>query len=155
MRFVVHNKSNLAPPGASLAFELDPVNGFCWCGECDVSIDELLRSGSQPQESQFAKARRLIEKTLAHGAVLSADMFEMAEGQGISAKTLNRAKDALGVISIKRHDRWYWELPIDVVYTQPNEDTQYGQEGHHPQGGHAPALTTLSMLTTLPDPGVV
>ena len=30
IRAIVHNKSNLAPPGASQAFGLDPVGGFCW-----------------------------------------------------------------------------------------------------------------------------
>ena len=151
IRVVVHNKSNLAPPGASLAFELDPISGFQWRGECDVSIDDLLSGRKQPQESQFAKARRLIENKLADGAVLSADMFQIAEEQGISAKTLNRAKNALGVISIKRHDRWYWELPIDVVFTQNSDETRYSHEGQQTQGGHTPALATLPMLTILPD----
>ena len=139
MRAVVHNKSNLAPPGASLAFELNPVTGFRWCGEYDVSIEELLNGKKQAPENQASKAKRLIETALAHGSVPANDLFQMAEELGISAKTLNRAKDALGVVSIKRGGRWYWDLPITVEYEEC-QDTQDGQ------GGHAPALTTLTIL---------
>ena len=142
LRAVVHNKSNLAPPGASLAFELDPHTGFRWCGEVEITIDELLSGRKQAPESQASKAKRLIESALAQGPVLAADMFQMAEEQSISAKTLNRAKDVLGVISIKRQDKWYWEIPIDVAYTECEEG---GQDGH------APAVTTL---TILPSQGV-
>ena len=51
-------------------------------------------------------------------------MMQKAEEQGISPKTLNRAKDALGVISIKRGSQWYWELPIDVSYSEVSQDGQ-------------------------------
>ena len=137
MRAVVHNKSNLVPPGASLTFELDSANGFRWCGAYDVSIDELLSGKKQAPESQSSKARQLIKTALAHGPVPAADLFQMAERQGISAKTLNRAKDALGVVSIKRQGWWYWDMPIEVAYTQSEEG---GQDGH------APALTSLTIL---------
>lgn len=69
----------------------------------------------------------------------------MAEEQGISLKTLNRAKSALGVISEKRSDGWYWILPIDVEYTVYDTENQDAQE---PQGGqHSP----VAALTILPD----
>ena len=140
LRAIVHNKSNLAPPGVSQAFELDPHSGFCWCGEVDITIDELLSGRKQAPESQATKAKRLIESALAHGAVPANDIFKLAEEQGISAKTLNRAKETLGVISIKRQGRWFWEIPIEVDYVQYEDDTQDGQDGH------APAVTTLTIL---------
>ena len=140
LRAVVHNKSNLAPPGTSQAFELDPHNGFRWCGEVDIAIDELLSGRKQAPESQAVKAKRLIESTLAHGAVPANDLFKMAEEQGISAKTLNRAKETLGVISIKRQGRWFWEIPIEIEYVQYEEGIQDGQDGH------APTVTTLTIL---------
>jgi len=136
LRGVVHNKSNLAPPGTSLAFELDPHTGFRWCGEHEITIDELLGGKQQAPESQSSKAKRLIQSVLAHGPVLATDMFQMAEAQGISKKTLSRAKDALGIASIKRQDKWYWQVPIEV------------QEEQEPQEGHTPAVTTLTSLPT-------
>ena len=139
-RAIVHNKSNLAQNGASLAFGLDSSGGFTWLGEYDITIDELLSDKKKP-ETQFVKARRLIETALAKGPILSADMMQMAEEQGISPKTLNRAKDALGVISVKRHNRWYWEFPIEVEYTVVNEDSQHGQDS---------AVDNMATLTILP-----
>ena len=144
MRAIVHNKSNLSPPGASLAFGLDPAGGFTWLGEYDITIDELL-SGKKKPETQFAKARRLIETALAKGPVFSADMMQMAEEQGISAKTLNRAKDALGVISAKRGVQWYWELPIEVSYTEVGHDGQHSQDSQ-PCDGHDASMTSLTIL---------
>ncbi len=129
MRALVHNKSNLAPPGVPLAFGLEPAGGFTWLGEYDISIDELLRDKKQPPESQFAKVRRLIEKALAGGPVPAADMEQMAEEQSISPKTLHRAKSALGVISIKRGGGWLWELPIEAEFTECREEGQHGQDG--------------------------
>jgi hypothetical protein len=155
MRGIVHNKSNLAPAGASQAFTLDPAGGFYWLGDYDITIDEVLCGVKKP-ESQFAKARRLIETELANGPVLSVDMEQMAEEQGISPKTMNRAKSALGVISVKRDGKWYWEIPIDVVYIEASEDSQdrqHGQDGQHDedgqydsQDGHDKTMTTLTIF---------
>lgn len=139
MRGVVHNKSNLAPFGSSLAFGLDPVGGFCWLGDYDITIDELFGGKKQQPENQFSKARRLIETALRNGPVLSADMEQMAEEQGVSSKTLYRAKQALGVISAKRGALWYWELPIEADFTDVDEN-----QGS--QDSHAPPVTALAIL---------
>ena len=68
IRAIVPIKNNLAPLGKSQAFGFDPVGGFTWLGECDATIDEIL-SGKPRPESQFTKARRLIETALAHDFV--------------------------------------------------------------------------------------
>jgi len=148
MRAIVHNKSSLAPKGASLAFSLDPAHGFTWQGECDITIDELLGNKKKP-ESQFAKARRLIETALTRGPVPAADMFQMAEEEGISPKTLNRAKDVLGVYSYKQGNNWYWDFPIvvEAEYTDVSQEGHHGQEsqeGH--SGGHENNMTALTIL---------
>jgi RecA-family ATPase len=43
IRVMVHNKSNLAPAGKPQAFTLDPVYGFTWTGEYNISVDEVER----------------------------------------------------------------------------------------------------------------
>jgi hypothetical protein len=135
----------LPPVGASQAFRLDRDGGFSWLGECNVNIDELL-GGRRKPESQFTKARRLIEIELAHGPVPAADMMQMAEEQGISPKTLNRAKEALGVISIKRGVQWYWELPIEAEYTVVEDGGQHSQDSHDGQRNDG-CGSDLNMLT--------
>jgi hypothetical protein len=96
-------------------------------------------NGVKKPESQFAKARRLIKTELARGPIPAADMEQMAEEQGISPKTIQRAKSALGVISVKHGGRWYWEIPIEVEYTEVSQDGQggqHGQDGHCEKGQH-------------------
>ena len=140
MRAVVHNKSNLAAPGTPLAFGFDPASGFNWLGELDISIDDLLNGRKQTPENQFAKACKLIEDTLANGPVPAVEIMRMAEEQGISPKTLNRAKSALGIISIKRRGQWYWEKPAEY-------EAETREDGQEPQDGHASEVTTLAIIS--------
>ena len=137
MRAIVHTKSNLSPLAKAQAFGLDEDGGFCWLGECDATVDEVM-SGKPKPESQFAKARRLLETKLAHGAVAAVEIMQTADDEGISFKTFKRAKDALGVISIKSSGQWYWDLPVEVVY----EDCST-EEGQDFDGGQANALVPL------------
>ena len=113
IRAIVQNKNNLAPVGKSQAFRIDPISGFQWLGECDATIDEILGK-PRKRESQFAKARRFIETILAHGPVLAVEVMERAEAEGISLSTLNRAKEAIGAISAKQGDHWYWICLLKV-----------------------------------------
>jgi hypothetical protein len=135
IRAMVHNKSNLSSPGVSQAFGFDPADGFCWLGEHDIDIDELLGNKKKQPENQFAKARRLIETALANGPVAAVDMEQLAEEQGISFKTFKRAKDALGVISFQRGRVWYWEIPIEVEY-----------QGCSPEGQTASEVQTSALV---------
>jgi len=66
----------------------------------------------------------LIGTALAKGPVPAADMEQMADEQGISYKTFKRAKETIGVISVQRNRKWYWELPIDVEYTECQPEGQ-------------------------------
>ena len=139
MRSIVHTKSNLAPLGKSQAFGLDDNGGFCWLGDCNATVDEVM-SGKPKPESQFAKARRLLEAKLAHGAMPAVDIMQMADDEGISFKTFKRAKDALGIISFKQGDQWYWDLPVEGGYREAGEDSQ---EGQNSQEGQANVLVSL------------
>lgn len=141
MRAIVHNKSNLAPAGSSQAFGLSPCGSFAWLGDYDITIDELLGGVKKP-ESQFARARRLIETALRSGAVPAADMMQMAEEQGISFKTFKRAKETLGVISFQRGRVWYWDLPIVAEYEECKSEGQDASEGQVRHTGRV-LLTTL------------
>jgi hypothetical protein len=47
VRAFVQIKCNIATPGRPQAFALDPVSGFSWLGECDVTAGDLLNGSSQ------------------------------------------------------------------------------------------------------------
>ena len=135
VRAVVQGKSNLAPPGTPQAFSFDPDTGFVWCGDCDTTLDELLAGRKSPPkpENQLEKAKRFLEATLSRGQISAQEIQSLAKEQGISTKTLNRAKEALGVVSVKLGDRWFWQIPITVEY----EDSQ---------DGHDASVTDLAIL---------
>jgi len=133
-RAVVQGKSNLAPPGQPQAFSFDPMYGFKWHGDCDVTIDELLSGNKQTKpESQLDKAKCFLETTLGNDEYPASEIQVLAAEKGIAIKTLNRAKEALGVISRKRGGKWYWQIPIVVEY----EDGQDSQDSR---------TTTLTIL---------
>ena len=97
MRILTHEKSSLAPPGASLAFSLGDEGGFRWVGEYDITADEML-SGIEPQrETKTQQAKDLICTLLAgEKRVLSEDIDKAALERGIPGRTVRDAKRELG-----------------------------------------------------------
>ena len=97
MRILTHEKSSLAPPGASLAFSLGDESGFHWVGEYDITADEML-SGIEPQrETKTQQAKDLICTLLAGGKrVFSEDIDKAALERGIPGRTVRDAKRELG-----------------------------------------------------------
>ena len=97
MRILTHEKSSLAPPGASLAFSLGDESGFHWIGEYDITADEML-SGIEPQrETKTQQAKDLICALLAGGKqVFSEDIDKAALERGIPGRTVRDAKRELG-----------------------------------------------------------
>ena len=97
MRILTHEKSSLAPPGASLAFSLGDESGFRWVGEYDITTDEML-SGIEPQrETKTQQAKDLICALLAGGKqVLSEDIDKAALERDIPGRTVRDAKRELG-----------------------------------------------------------
>ena len=97
MRILTHEKSSLAPPGASLAFSLGDEGGFRWVGEYDITADEML-SGIEPQrETKTQQAKDLICALLAGGKqVFSEDINKAALERGIPGRTVRDAKRELG-----------------------------------------------------------
>jgi len=126
LRAFAQGKANLAPEGGSIAYELDEDEGFRWVGAYDISIDALL--GNIPAEigrPSFAssEAVELLKTELADGQEVSAsEIYEIAKNEGISQRTLKRAKKELGVKTFQRDKKWYWCLsPIeDLGSSKPN-----------------------------------
>ena len=119
MRILTHEKSSLAPPGASLTFSLGDEGGFRWVGEYDITADEML-SGIEPQrETKTQQAKDLICTLLAGGKqVLSEDIDKAALERGIPGRTVRDAKRELGdalkskiVEAAKRS--FGWNKPFD------------------------------------------
>ena len=110
LRIMAHQKSNLGPLGKSLAFSLD--NGrVTWIGEYDITAEELFSpSGSEKEAPKFTNASLFLSAFLKDGERSYREIISAAENEGISKRTLARAKDELNVMSFKCPDGWYWAL---------------------------------------------
>ena len=62
-------------------------------------------------ETARDRATDFLRDVLDLGPVPSREVEEQATGAGISRPTLLRAKEALGVVSIKPNGQWCWALP--------------------------------------------
>jgi hypothetical protein len=109
VRVMVHNKSNFFEVGVPIAFTLK--DRFNWIGEYDITLDELLAGGISPQRGrQREKAKDFLEAILENGEADSDGVYAQAEAEGISRRTLERAKSELGVRSVQLSDGWVWRL---------------------------------------------
>ena len=109
IRAVVQIKNNLAAFGHPKAFALSE-DGFQWLGDYEITADEVL-GGIAPKANKMEQAKRLLrELALTSDAVQSNEIFDMADEQGISKRTLENAKRELGIRARKINNSWYWEL---------------------------------------------
>ena len=109
IRAVVQIKNNLAAFGHPKAFALSE-GGFGWLGDYEITADEVL-GGIAPKANKLEQAKRLLrELALTSDAVQSNEIFDMADEQGISKRTLENAKKELGIRAKKINSSWYWEL---------------------------------------------
>ena len=96
VRAVVQIKNNLAVFGHLKAFELSG-DGFRWLGDYEITADEVL-GGIAPKANKLEQAKRLLrELAETNNAMQSNEIFNLAEGQGISRRTLENAKKELGI----------------------------------------------------------
>lgn len=110
IRAFAQGKSNLAPEGAAIAFELNPETGFKWIGEYPITIDELLQGSPVKRESTHEKAEALLRSELDGKPMPASEIIQVAGKCGISERTLNKAKSSLGIKSFKSQNKWFWRL---------------------------------------------
>jgi hypothetical protein len=116
-RVLAHSKSNLAPAGSSLTFDIRD-GAFTWTGESDLSAEDLLAT---PDQGVTARPRNsavdFLAEALSEGPVPVSELREQARAAGLSWRTVERAKAELNARAQRqgfgRGGVWVWELPID------------------------------------------
>ena len=109
LRIIAHSKSNLAPEGQSVEFELGENCSFHWKGYCDVTVEALLSGNGSVQTKTVQMENELRE--LLKNPMYAYQIYEHAEKIGISERTVKTAKKNIGVVSEKINGRWRWSLP--------------------------------------------
>ena len=111
-------KSNLAPLAPSIAYRIVDHGGagmIAWEGVTSLTAAQLLAAPTSSEErTALDEAKAVLRDILGAGPVPSKDVQRQAREAGVSDATLRRAKDALGVRSIRPDGftgPWSWELP--------------------------------------------
>lgn len=116
VRILASSKGNLSTPAPSLRFAIAETANkqprIEWKGKCDLTADDLC---APPEKEDSRSARKdaqsfLIEE-LANGPRYADELYQEAEAQHISARTLRRVRAAEGVIQDRDGRRWKWTLP--------------------------------------------
>lgn len=111
IRALLHIKSNLAAEGKSIAFELSEDCSFRWIEDFSITQDELLCDTKNADDSKIGEATNILTDFLSGGRRSATECYDICKENGISSRSLERAKAALGLKSQKIQDKWYWLLP--------------------------------------------
>ena len=120
LRVLCHTKSNLGPLAPSLLFEPvstpEGVVKIEWRGECDFGPDDIL-APRQPNGGRLAEAMVFLTELLTKGPVPQQMVKLKAIQSGLSYRTVERAKEILGVVSERQGwgpgSACHWRLPPD------------------------------------------
>ena len=112
-RVLVQTKSSCSASGPAISYSLSDA-GLAWGGISEVTADDLLRANvHQDCPSKFEQAAGWLTDFLQNGPVEVQVVQAQALAQGISKRTLDRAKKSLDVQSVRKGfiSPWEWELP--------------------------------------------
>lgn len=114
-RYLVQVKSNLAPTGSAILFEVTE-SGVNFISELEMTAEEAFLSLApkmgRPNEIEL-NVQSSIKDLLKDGDVLASDCEAYLESKGFKKSTIKKAKRNLGVRSHKSGFVWFWSLPVD------------------------------------------
>lgn len=130
-RAIVHIKSNLAPYGQTLGYEVE--NGiFSWTGTSALTASDILATDIEGAGSALDEAVEFLSETLQGGRVAAREIQKSSRDMGIATATLKRAKAKLCVKSLRINDQWFWELEKFPELKTPtrSQPVQEDQDSH-------------------------
>ena len=112
-RYLVQIKSNLAPTGSGIVFEVAE-KGVNFTDEIELTAEDAFRSIAphigRPNERE-EEAISFIKDMLSHGRLLATECESRLKEAGFKKTTSKKAKKKAGVHSEKEGFFWYWCLP--------------------------------------------
>ena len=112
VRYMAQLKNSLAPFGDTLTFTIDKSIEFT--GTSNVTAQKLLSGSFFGENMASTKKDFAIEKLtelLQNGEIPCSEAYDYLNELGISNRTVDNAKKALGVVSTKQGKVWHWSLP--------------------------------------------
>lgn len=126
-RVMVQVKSNLAPTGLAILFEVTE-NGVNFLDEIDMTAEEALsfftpKTGRPSEKSDAAIG--FIRDLLRDGKLAANECEAKLREAGFKKSTIKKAKRNAGVVSEKEGFVWYWRLPAPDKVSEDGEDVMY------------------------------
>ena len=116
-RLLAHVKSSLAPQGKSIRYELRD-GSLNWLGISDITAEELrVPQKVEAEGSTIEAAVTFLKDFLENGSQPASVTFKAAKQEGVSDRTLKRAKAQLEIKSQRAsagnegEGQWLWSLP--------------------------------------------
>ncbi len=108
IRYMFPVKSNLAPEGEPVAFELSTETGLRWYGKCSkVLVDQEV---VDKPKGKIEQAKYYLEKILLTGPQTSSDVMSNLQLFGISERTVRSAKKVMSIETYRKDGLWWWSL---------------------------------------------
>jgi hypothetical protein len=140
-RVLAMTKSNLAAMPDALAYRLVSDDLYAcakvvWDGTTSHTAAQLLRTPADPDEAPAqAEAEQVLREIMTHaaerGRISARRVKQLAAQAGVSERTLDRARKALGVVSRREG----FGATAQYMWTMPAMDPQHQNPGEH--GMHA------------------
>ena len=127
-RVIAQVKSNYGPLAESLELQLPTHDGpsrIVWGETTTLTPDQLLTNSDTP--TQREEAAWVLSSLLADGPLSAKEVIKLAMDQGVSKRTLTRAKELLGVQSKKigfgEGSQFVWQLPDQAAIVERLPET--------------------------------
>lgn len=117
-----HAKSNYAARGPSLRYRVSE-HGFEWLGAVMAGVEDI--SAGRKTSSKLDEAADFLRDVLADGPRAQKEVEDMGRQKGHSIGTLQRAKKALGIKSMKWPSGWAWLIPEQDAQHVLEEDVEH------------------------------
>ena len=153
-RLLLPAKNNLGRDVGGLAFTVEGVDIFdedgaiatsriVWAGQTDITANEALRAlaeggGGDDEGSALEEAKCFLRQVLGSGPMPPGKIREQAKEAALGWMTIRRAKEALGVRSMKpsEYGPWLWELEHEQVVAHAQDAHEQVVAHAHAQGAH-------------------
>lgn len=113
MRLLTPVKSNLAPLGKSIIFRIEPDFSIKWIKYSNISISQIMAEdfdGVTDSRNKVENAIEIIRYCLASNITSAKQITDCCIDNGISSRTIAKAKAELSIVSIKTKEGWIWQL---------------------------------------------
>jgi putative DNA primase/helicase len=137
-RFMLPLKNNYSRGCSSLGYRMDempvkigsesvPIPYIVWLRESNLDVDEIV--STPPKRTSRTEAQTFLKKFLVKGPQEASEVTAAAAAEGISDRTLDRAKSDLGIESRKKGTGWEWALPDEQPKDASTDDEETGGLG--------------------------